>query len=202
MSVVEAASIAATSERLLPRSPATGLAEHLALYGHLPPFARHRRELFQAVAESGLTGRGGAGFPTATKLRAVAARGGRPVVVANGTEGEPASLKDKVLLAHSPHLVLDGVLAAAAVVGADEAIIAVSREAKTSFAAGSGVVGTQPPSTSKHRSSSHRARATRRAVSSSVAAAMRGVWPVAPSTVNAARRPSSGPAPRARWPRG
>ena len=78
MSVVEAASIAATPERLLPRSPATGLAEHLAVYGQLPSFARRGRELFRAVAESGLTGRGGAGFPTATKLRAVAARGARP----------------------------------------------------------------------------------------------------------------------------
>ena len=130
----EMPSIAAAPERLLPRYPAIGLADHLARYGPLPPLAGRRRELIQAVADSGLTGRGGAGFPTGTKLRTVA-RAGRPVVVANGTEGEPASLKDKVLLARSPNLVLDGVLAAAAAVGADEAIVAVSREARASHAA-------------------------------------------------------------------
>ena len=72
----------------------------------------------------GLTGRGGARFPTARKLAAVAA-GHAPVVVANGTEGEPASAKDKVLLARSPHLVLDGAVLAAEIVGAREAVVVV-----------------------------------------------------------------------------
>ncbi|WP_425489830.1 NADH-ubiquinone oxidoreductase-F iron-sulfur binding region domain-containing protein [Nocardioides ungokensis] len=68
---------------------------------------------------------GGAGFPTARKLAAVAA-GRRALVVANGTEGEPASAKDKVLLAQqSPHLVLDGAVVAAEVVGADRAVVVV-----------------------------------------------------------------------------
>ena len=76
------------------------------------------------MERSGLTGRGGAGFPTARKLAAVAARHA-PVVVANGTEGEPASAKDKVLLARSPHLVLDGAVLAAAITGASQAVIVV-----------------------------------------------------------------------------
>ena len=46
-------------------------------------------------------------------------------MVANGTEGEPASAKDKVLLARSPHLVLDGAVLAAEMVGASEAVIVV-----------------------------------------------------------------------------
>jgi NADH:ubiquinone oxidoreductase subunit F (NADH-binding) len=77
-------------------------------------------ELIEEVERSGLTGRGGAAFPTARKLAAVAA-GRDPVVVANGTEGEPASAKDKILLARSPHLVLDGAVLAAELVGAGQA---------------------------------------------------------------------------------
>ena len=76
-----------------------------------------------------LTGRGGAGFPTARKLAAVAA-GHAPVVVANGTEGEPACLKDRVLMARSPHLVLDGAVLAAELTGAGRAVIVVHRDVR------------------------------------------------------------------------
>jgi NADH:ubiquinone oxidoreductase subunit F (NADH-binding) len=77
------------------------------------------------MERSGLGGRGGAGFPTARKMRAVAASRGRAIVVANGAEGEPASLKDRTLLATLPHLVLDGGILAAEALGADELIIGV-----------------------------------------------------------------------------
>ena len=76
------------------------------------------------MARAGLTGRGGAGFATARKLAGVAA-GHAPVVIANGTEGEPASAKDKVLMARSPQLVLDGAVLAAEMVGARETVIVV-----------------------------------------------------------------------------
>ena len=88
-----------------------------------------RGSLLDAVEQSALRGRGGAGFPTALKLRAVAGGRGRKVVVANGVEGEPPSGKDKVLLRYVPHLVLDGVEVAAQAVGADQAIVAVSSAA-------------------------------------------------------------------------
>ncbi|HEY6055329.1 MAG TPA: hypothetical protein VIU86_15460, partial [Gaiellaceae bacterium] len=97
------------------------LDEHVRRHGELP----RRRDLVDVVAASGLTGRGGGGFPVAQKLRAVAPRG--HLVVANGTEGEPISGKDKVLLRCSPHLVLDGAVLAAAAVGARRAVVAVAR---------------------------------------------------------------------------
>ena len=102
--------------------------EHLQLHGPLSG-RLDPRSLLDAVEHSGLRGRGGAGFSTALKLRAVAGRRGRKVVLANGAEGEPASGKDKVLLRYVPHLVLDGVEVAARAVGAEQAIVAVSRTA-------------------------------------------------------------------------
>jgi NADH:ubiquinone oxidoreductase subunit F (NADH-binding) len=73
--------------------------------------------LISLLREAGLTGHGGAGFPTWRKLAAVVT-GDRPVVIGNGAEGEPASAKDKTLLTRSPHLVLDGLQLAAEAVGA------------------------------------------------------------------------------------
>src|SRR5579862_9193268 len=83
----------------------TSFTAHLQLHGALPTTSRG--DLVDAVDLVGLTGRGGAAFPVARKLRAVAAGNG-PVVVANASEGEPAAAKDKALLWASPHLVLDG----------------------------------------------------------------------------------------------
>jgi NADH:ubiquinone oxidoreductase subunit F (NADH-binding) len=111
----------------------SGLLAHEDLLGPVPLPARTSRRADQAratrlidvVERSGLTGRGGAGFPTGRKLRSVAAGRGSTVVVANGAEGEPASAKDKLLLARAPHLVLDGISLAAYAVGADRAYLAV-----------------------------------------------------------------------------
>ncbi|WP_459545500.1 NADH-ubiquinone oxidoreductase-F iron-sulfur binding region domain-containing protein [Nocardia sp. X0981] len=92
--------------------------------------------LTEAVEHSGLRGRGGAAFPFAVKVRGVRAGGragaGAPagwtetVVVANGEEGEPASFKDRWLLRNRPHLVLDGMRLAAALVGARRGYVYVS----------------------------------------------------------------------------
>jgi NADH:ubiquinone oxidoreductase subunit F (NADH-binding) len=108
---------------LLPRlMPAHGpaavdLQEHLGRFGPLPYRGAPRR-LIGEVEAAGLTGRGGAAFPTYRKLAAMAAGGGpAPVMVGNGAEGEPASNKDKALLWFSPHLVLDGLQLAAEAVG-------------------------------------------------------------------------------------
>jgi NADH:ubiquinone oxidoreductase subunit F (NADH-binding) len=99
------------------------LAEHHAVHGPMPRTAG--AELIDLVHRSGLRGRGGADFPTAVKLRSVAERRGAATVVINGSETEPASSKDRLLLSRLPHLVLDGAVLAARTVGAREVIVKV-----------------------------------------------------------------------------
>jgi NADH:ubiquinone oxidoreductase subunit F (NADH-binding) len=83
-----------------------------------------------APGMAALQGRGGAAFPALRKIRAVAGGAATasspPVVVANGAEGEPLSAKDRYLLRYRPHLVLDGLLAIAAALGAAEAYVYVA----------------------------------------------------------------------------
>ena len=111
------------SPRLLATKGDPSFDHHFRTWGQMPGGG----PLLVAEAErAGLRGRGGAWFATARKLATVSA-GRRPVVVANGTEGEPVSLKDKTLMASAPHLVLDGVSVAADTVGAEEAIVCVDR---------------------------------------------------------------------------
>ena len=101
-------------------APDPGLGTHLDRWGELH-HQPHR--LIDELEASGLVGHGGAWFPVAAKWRAVArASRRRPVVVANGAEGEPASRKDALLLARAPHLVLDGLALAASTLRAQRAI--------------------------------------------------------------------------------
>lgn len=97
------------------------LAAYLALGGYGDGL--EGKDLLHAVESSGLRGRGGAAFPVARKWRAVAGAPGRHHVVANGEEGEPASLKDRYLLRARPHLVIDGLLRAARAVGATDLVV-------------------------------------------------------------------------------
>jgi NADH:ubiquinone oxidoreductase subunit F (NADH-binding) len=106
------------------------LSEHVASFGPLTL----PRDLIHELAEAGLRGRGGGAFPTADKLRAVAKQRGRPVVVVNAAEGEPASSKDRALLRLTPHLVLDGAVAAAGVLGAREVVVGVAENARSEHA--------------------------------------------------------------------
>jgi NADH:ubiquinone oxidoreductase subunit F (NADH-binding) len=114
--------------RLLSDTAVRTLHQHELRYGGYP---RPQEHLIDVVDEAGLRGRGGAGFPTALKMRAVAdasrRRRRRPVVVANGTESEPASGKDRVLLSTAPHLVFDGIVTAATALGAGRAVLCVDR---------------------------------------------------------------------------
>ncbi|HEX6743158.1 MAG TPA: NADH-ubiquinone oxidoreductase-F iron-sulfur binding region domain-containing protein [Solirubrobacteraceae bacterium] len=118
------------------------LAQHLRVHGALDTSGRHAgARLLDAIEDSGLRGRGGAHVSSALKLRAVAGRRRRAVVVANGSESEPASRKDAVLLTRTPHLVIDGAVVAATAVGADEAVLYVKRSDPRLWAAVQRAVG-------------------------------------------------------------
>jgi NADH-quinone oxidoreductase subunit F len=84
--------------------------------------------LIDIVHQSGLRGRGGAGFPTGTKWSTVAALASDELpttVVVNGAEGEPGTFKDRAILRANPYSVLEGALIAARAVGAPTAVIAL-----------------------------------------------------------------------------
>ncbi|MFB4315661.1 ferredoxin [Actinomadura sp. 21ATH] len=121
------------------------LERHKAVHGKLNTPVLE--DLVAMAEQVDMRGRGGAGFPFARKLAAVAARITHPsadqtrllpgededrrrpaadaVVVVNGAEGEPGSSKDKVLLTRAPHLVLDGASIAAAALGTQRIVVAV-----------------------------------------------------------------------------
>ncbi len=103
---------------------AEGVHDYLSAGGYQE--LAHPERLLEHIADSGLRGRGGAGFPAAVKLRAVRDGGAPPVVVANGEEGEPGSVKDRWLLRARPHLVLDGLAHAAAITGATRGCVYLS----------------------------------------------------------------------------
>ena len=110
------------------------LGAHRQRLGTLPSLTPDA--LIAELEASGLLGRGGAGFPVGRKWRAVAERSsGGAVVLANGAEGEPLSLKDRSLMAARPHLVIDGALLAARAVGADDIIFYVGIEHRAAEAA-------------------------------------------------------------------
>lgn len=102
------------------------LPAHRTIHGE--PAKRDLENLIAQVNEVDLRGRGGAAFPFARKLRAVAdAAGSREsVVLVNAAEGEPASSKDEMLLVRTPHLVLDGALLAAEALHAREVVVATA----------------------------------------------------------------------------
>ena len=120
-------------ERRLLAARGPGLAEHHRRFGARAPFSGEN--LIASLQSAGLTGRGGAGFPTGRKIASVTGR--RPVVIGNGAEGEPLSGKDATLLTRAPHLVLDGLHAVAEAIGADTVYLYVPE--RVSSAVGSAI---------------------------------------------------------------
>lgn len=81
-------------------------------------------EVIDVIDASGLAGRGGAGFPTGRKWRAVAEAAGDPkTIVCNADEGEPGCFKDRALMDYDPHAVIEGMAIAAHATGATRGFI-------------------------------------------------------------------------------
>jgi NADH:ubiquinone oxidoreductase subunit F (NADH-binding)/NADH:ubiquinone oxidoreductase subunit E/NAD-dependent dihydropyrimidine dehydrogenase PreA subunit len=87
------------------------------------------KTIIQAIKESGLRGRGGAGFRTGAKWEIFAGNAGtRKYVVCNGDEGDPGAFMDRMLLESFPYRVIEGMLIAAIATGADEGIFYIRAE--------------------------------------------------------------------------
>lgn len=85
--------------------------------------------VLRTVSESGLRGRGGAGFPTGRKWHLVReAETDRRYAVANGYEADPGAALDRTLMEEDPHAVVEGLALAAYAVGATEAFLAIRAE--------------------------------------------------------------------------
>lgn len=110
-----------------------GLDEYLAHDG----FAAFRRcvsgmtpgEVIDAIDQSGLRGRGGAGFPTARKWRVVrGVESAEKYIICNGDEGDPGAFMDRMLMESFPFRVIEGMMIAAYAVGANKGYIYVRAE--------------------------------------------------------------------------
>lgn len=106
-------------------TPATFTVGEARLFAPRPAPLMHRDRIWlqQAMAQVRLLGRGGAAFPVVAKLEST--RRGAYVVV-NGTEGEPASWKDRTLMRTAPALVVNGALIVAQAVCSKGIVIAVT----------------------------------------------------------------------------
>ncbi len=94
------------------------------LAGDLDP-----ERLIATVADSGLRGMGGAGFPTGRKWELVAAQAATPkYAICNADESEPGTFKDRQILAEQAHLVLEGLLLGMAATGAEEGWVFIRHE--------------------------------------------------------------------------
>jgi NADH:ubiquinone oxidoreductase subunit F (NADH-binding)/ferredoxin len=113
----------------LDRVDCLDLGTHYQVFGSLPRLTAE--QLIDMAQQVDLRGRGGAAFPVGRKVKSVLdtarRRKRKPVVLVNGTEGEPGSAKDRMLMIRSPYLVLGGALVAAWALQASEIVIGVTR---------------------------------------------------------------------------
>ncbi|MGY8653453.1 MAG: NADH-ubiquinone oxidoreductase-F iron-sulfur binding region domain-containing protein [Verrucomicrobiia bacterium] len=91
-------------------------------------------DVLQIVSDSKLAGRGGAGFPTGVKWKAVADEDRQPKsIVCNADEGEPGCFKDRAIMDYDPHAVIEGMIIAAYATGAPRGFIYLRYEYPETF---------------------------------------------------------------------
>ena len=90
----------------------------------------HPDDLIQLIKDSGLRGRGGAGFPTGLKWGFIPQGDGKPhYLVVNADEGEPGTCKDLPLMTYDPHSLIEGIIIASYAIRANRAYIYIRGEA-------------------------------------------------------------------------
>jgi NADH-quinone oxidoreductase subunit F len=107
-----------------------GYQRHEGYQGLRSALTRHPDELIQLVKDSGLRGRGGAGFPTGMKWGFIPQGDGKPhYLVVNADESEPGTCKDIPLMMANPHVLVEGVVIAAFAIRCQHAFIYIRGEA-------------------------------------------------------------------------
>jgi NADH-quinone oxidoreductase subunit F len=93
-----------------------------------------REAILEEIKNSGLRGRGGAGFPFHLKLaNCIKESSNRKYVVCNADEGDPGAFSDKFLLEENPHAVLSGMIISGFIAGADTGILYIRGEYPESY---------------------------------------------------------------------
>ncbi|MGC4049582.1 MAG: hypothetical protein QM757_08730 [Paludibaculum sp.] len=86
-------------------------------------------EIIEEVKKSSLRGRGGAGFPTGLKWSFVDRKSPKPkYIVVNGDEGEPGTCKDRIIMGHEPHRLIEGCLIAGRAIGSNRGWVYIRGE--------------------------------------------------------------------------
>jgi len=122
-------------EPILTRNVGVPNSERITVYLERGGYAALRQavqtppdELITLVKASGLRGRGGAGFPAGVKWGFMPQEPVTKYVCVNTDEGEPGTFKDRLLVEHDPHSIIEGVIIAAYAVGANRAFVYIRGE--------------------------------------------------------------------------
>jgi len=120
---------AATGPQRWPNDPYASAREHYGVLRDVLSGALDAGQVTTALADSGLRGMGGAGFPAGRKWELVAAQAATPkYAICNADESEPGTFKDRQILAGQPHLVLEGMLLGMLATGAEEGWVFIRHE--------------------------------------------------------------------------
>lgn len=121
-------------------SASSSMPESLSDYGNYAALQKAIETLspeaiIALVESSGLIGRGGAAFPIGLKWKLTRqAQGAVKYLVCNADESEPGTFKDRILMEHRPHLLLEGIALAAYAIGAGDAYLFIRGEYPGAFA--------------------------------------------------------------------